>query len=225
MNKGYVSSVLLPEEWDIYGWKLRHFSLRFHLHLTVIESPYLEGQAPNAHDTFLFLKICSNKTDDIFKISKASFIEKLFYARLIYDQRFHAKVFLRIMNYLKENTVNPNTTIRSRIKFDNQMTDEVIKSQNQLPEQLVVTALFANKLHISPNETWNLPISMVAWYASAIALIEGADVSIGPDKEEAQENQKTLAEWEQEQAEKLRLAMVNGKIPRKKIKLSTENGK
>lgn len=223
MHKGFVSSVLLPEEWDIYGWKLRPFSLRFHLQLSVVDSPFIQGQAPNAYDTFVFLKVCSNKHDDVFKIKKASFLEKLFYARLIYDQKFHAKVFLRITQYLKDNTFNPNTTIRSRIKLDNEISEEIVRQQNGLPEQLVVVAVFANKYNMSPEKTWNLPISMIGWYSAALALIEGAEVSLNPDEqEEVSNDSQSLAEWEQAQAEKIRLAMVNGKIPKRKIKLSSE---
>ncbi len=223
MNKDFLSSAILPESWDIYGWELKPFSLRIHLHLTALENPYVVGQPPTALDTFEFLKVCSNKSDDIFKIKNPSILQRLFYKRMIYDEKFHAKIYLRIVRYLKENTVNPNTTIKSQFKELDEYKEEVVKPQNTLPEQLLIVAIFANKLHIHPKETWNMPISMVGWYSNAIACIEGADVTVNSTSEaDIQSDLDVLRRAEQDAAERLKLAMVNGKIKRQKIKLSTE---
>ena len=193
------------------------------MQLAAAESPYISSQAPSPTETFEFLKICSNKSDDIFKIRKATIWERIFHARLRYDQRFHGKVFYKITQYIKENTVTPEASVKSRFTTPSDMGEDIIKPNNLIPEQLLILALFANKYHMPLEKSLNMPICLVGWFSLALAAIEGADVSLDGEQEEVQADMENLKKWEKEQAEKVRLAMVNGKIPKKKIKLSSEN--
>lgn len=221
---------MLPEYWDIYGWKLKRFSLRLQIQLSAIDSPFMNGQAPNAFETFEFLKVCSNESKDVFKLKKASIMERIFYTRMCYNQKFHAKVFLKICQYLKENTFTPNIKIKSKFKDESGDGNTVIEydTGEDLPDQLVIAALFTSKYNMTLDEVWDMPISLIGWYSAALAAVDGASVKVVPNevsdtiKENAESLQKELYEWELKKAEELRLAMVNGVIPKKKIKLSFE---
>lgn len=185
--------------------------------LMAIESPYLTGQAPDPADTIIFLRICSNTDTDIASI-KPSWFDRLVSLKLHHNMRFHASLVRAIIEYMKDYCSSPKTVIRGR---DGKET--IIEKRN-VPEMLLLSSLCMAKLHMSEDEALSMGIGKMSWYAATIAMMEGADVRVISTEEEesAMDDLEALARWEREQAEKLRLAMVNGKIPKRTIKLASQ---
>jgi hypothetical protein len=74
---------------------------------------------------------------------------------------------------------------------------------------------------MTEEKTMSLPINRLIWYTACVAQMEGSEVIISEDQNDFQSTKEELIAWEKEQAEKLRLSMVNGRIPKKKIITAT----
>ena len=197
------------------GYKLKPYSTRKHINLVAVSSPYVKQGIPSAMDTVKFLKWCSSDCDSIIEIPKTTFFDIIAYLRLASDPKFHSYTAKCIVNYIKEYSAGPSYRVVS--KFDKQ---DVIVDKNAIPELLMMTSLCMAKLGMSEKEAMDAPIAKMAWYVAVVAAMEGADIRMMSDDEvKASLEKERLKKFEEEQAEKLRLAMVNGKIPTRKIKI------
>jgi hypothetical protein len=216
VDKRYLTAFILPKEWEVVGYRLKPYSIRKHLNLIAVESPYVTGQVPTAAETIQFLKFCASDCNSIIEIPKLTLFDYVAYARIRYYPQFHVHVIKCIVNYIKEYTIGPRYRIVKRDKT------ETIVSRNTIPDMLGLTAICMSKLGMSEDEVLNSPIGKLTWYAAATAALDGADVRMETDEEAAKDQIEELKRWEREQAEKLRLAMVNGKIPTRKIRIREE---
>lgn len=218
MNKKFLTAFITPKEWDVVGYRLKPYSVRKYLNLSAVNSPYVTGQVPTARETVLFLKYCSSDCESIIDTPSINFFDMLAYAKIRYQPMFHAHVIQCIVNYIKEHSSGPDYRISSTVKGKK----DIILSNNSLPEMLFLISACMAKLHMTEKQVMEMPIGRLAWYSAAITALEGADVRINPEEENLASEVGMLLEWEKNQAEKLRLAMVNGKIPKKRIKLANE---
>lgn len=213
MNKSFLTAFITPKEWDVIGYKLKPFSVRRFINFTAVESPFVTGQVPSARDTVAFLKFCSSDCESIIDMPIVTLYDIVAYARLKYDPMFHVSTIKAICNYMKEQTGGPVY----RIAFSNKAKSKVLVSDNGIPEMLTLVSACMAKLHMTEKEAFNMPIGRLCWYAASISALEGADVRVSEEEENTLSEMNKLIEWEKEQAEKLRLSMVNGKIPKKRI--------
>ena len=215
MDKKFLTAFILPKEWEVIGYGLRPYSIRKHINLVAVKSPYTNEGVPSAMDTIKFLKWCASDCDSIIELPSTTLFDMIAYLRLASDPKFHINTIRRICNYIKEYSSAPSYRIVS--KFEKQ---DVIIDKTSIPDLLMMTTICMSKLGMSENEAMNAPLAKMSWYIAAIASAEGADVRMMSDDEvKVSLEKEKLKKFEAEQAEKLRLAMVNGKIPTRKIKI------
>lgn len=218
MNKKFLTSFIIPEKWDIAGYELRPYSIRKHLNLAAADSPYLNGQVPSALETLQFLKWCSSDNKSIIDKDPVTLRDIVAYIRIKYDVKFHAYIIKAASVYMTECSAAPSYRIVDLQTNSSTSKNDILVDKNSLPEMLTLTSVCMAKLGMKEDEVLDAPIGKLTWYAAAAALIAGADVRLN-DVDEPETEKEILEKWEKEQAEVLRLAMVNGKIPKKKIKI------
>lgn len=215
MDKKFLTAFILPKEWEVIGYKLKPYSTRVHINLSAVNSPFVTNGVPTPMDTIKFLKFCSSDCDSIIDIPKTTFFDTIAYLRLASDLKFFSYTVRCIINYIKEYTTGPSYRIVSKHE-----KSDVVIDKTSMPELLMMISICMSKLGMSEKEAMNSPLAKLSWYVATVALMEGADVRLLSDDEvKAAVESERLKKFEKEQAEKLRLAMVNGKIPTKKIKI------
>lgn len=219
MDKRFLTAFIAPSEWEIVGYKLKPYSVRKHINLLAVDSPYINGQVPTAMETIQFLKYCSSDCESIINVPSVNLFDMVAYAKIRYQPQFHAYVIRSIVNYIKEYSSGPNYRI---VKKKNSALSETLVNNSGIPDMLFLISACMNKLGLSEKDAMNLSIGKIGWYSAAISALDGSDVRLTQEEEDASSEMLKLIEWEKEQAEKLRLAMVNGKIPKKRIKLASE---
>lgn len=220
MDSKFITAFILPERWDIVGYKLRPYSPRIIINLHAVESPYVTGQVPTAEDTVKFLKFCSSDCESIIDIPKVDIFDSFVYLKAKYQPAFHVQLIKAIANYIKEYSSGPNYRVVSKGKSK----AETLVDNNSMPEMLSLVAVCMAKLGLSEKEAMNMPIARLIWYGASVAMMEGADIRINPDESQAEKDANLLREWEKSEAQRLRLAMVNGKVPKRKIRTPNLNG-
>lgn len=201
------------------GYKLKPYSIRKHINLVAVNSPFVRDSVPTAMDTLKFLKWCSSDCDSIIDIPKTNLFDLIAYWRLKSDMRFHIYTVNCIANYIKEYSSAPSYRIVS--KFQKQ---DVLIDKTSVPELLMMVSACMSKLNMSEKDVFDAPFAKLSWYVAGIAALEGADIRIMSDDEvKAAVETERLKAFEKEQAQKLRLAMDNGKIKRLKIKIRGSN--
>lgn len=216
MDKRFLTAFITPKEWDVVGYRLKPYSVRKYINLQAVNSPYVNGQAPTPLETIQFLKWCSSDCESIVEIGKPTLLDYVAYAKIRFQPEFHVHVIKCIVNYVKEYSTGPIYRIAKKDKA------ETLVDRNSIPDLLSLVTVCMAKLGLSEKEAMDSSIGKMTWYAAVIAIIEGADVRLMPESEDPQSEADDLREWEREQAEKLRLAMVNGKIPKRKIKMTSQ---
>lgn len=220
MDNRFITAFITPSKWDIVGYSLKPYSVRKLINLAAIESPYITGQVPSPLETIQFLKWCSSDCDSIIEVKTTDWFDKIAYAKIRFQPHFHVHVIKCIINYIKEYTTGPNYRIPRK---DNVKKTDVIEDKNSMPELLILTSMCMAKFGMSEKEAFDCSIGKLAWYGAVLALLEGADVKLMSDEEMDSDDAESIKQWEIKKADELRLAMANGKVPKKKIKLRSDN--
>jgi hypothetical protein len=220
VDSKFITAFILPDRWDIVGYKLRPYSPRIMINLSAVDSPYMSGQVPTAEDTVKFLKFCSSDCESIVDIPDANIFDSFVFLKAKYQPSFHIFLIKAISNYIKEYSSGPNY----RVVSTGSSKSQTLIDSSTLPELLSLIAICMSKLNITEKDAMNMPIAKLTWYGAAVAMMAGADIRIGPDESQSEKDAEVLRDWEKAQAEKLRLAMVNGKIPKRKIVTPNLNG-
>ena len=212
MDQQFLSAFIAPDKWEILWYELNPYSIRIYTQLSAINSPYIVGQVPTPEDTVLFLKICSSNNGNILKIPKLSFFDKLLNLKLKLNKRFHTSLYKSIMFYMSEYTNVPRIVVTKN-------GEEVVVKKSNVPEIFLLSSICMSKMNISEKEVMNMSFCKLSWYGYAAAIIEGGEVRLQTKEEElkATTEAEELYEYIKEQAEKLKIAMVNGKIKKRKI--------
>lgn len=212
MDQQFLSAFIAPDKWDILWYELNPYSIRIYTQLSAIDSPYINGQVPTTEDTILFLKICSSNDGSILKVPKLSLLDKLLNIKLKFNKKFHTSLYKAIMLYMCEYTNVPKIIVTKN-------GEEVVVKKSNVPEIFLLSSICMAKMNIPEKEVMNMSFCKLSWYGYAAAVIEGGEVRLQTKEEElkATTEAEELNEYIKEQAEKLKIAMVNGKIKKRKI--------
>ena len=215
MDKNFLTAFILPDEWEVVGYKLKPFSVRKYINLIAINSPYVSNLIPSALDTVKFLKWCASDSSSIVSFPQNSLFDRIAYWRLSSDPKFHLYTIKCIMNYIKEYSSAPTYRI---VRKDNTSEDLVIE-KSSVPELLMLTSVCMAKLNMKEDDVLNAPLRKLGWYVAAIATMEGADVRIlETDESKLLLEKEELIQYEKQEVERVKKAMANGKIEKRKIK-------
>jgi hypothetical protein len=215
VDKRFLTAFILPDFFEIEGFRLRPFCCKSLIALHAINSPMVKGGVPNEQDILNFLRICSLEFDGFFNLKKLHWWQQYFYFKMKYWPPFKIRVLMFIKVYMEESMASPLV----RIKNKNGVSEKTITDNESLPDVLMMITVLMSKLGMSEKEALELPIGRALCYSLAYTSIEGVDVALIPDdSENAEDIKREMAEHEKSMKKRMRLAMDNGKIPRRTIK-------
>lgn len=215
MDKKFLTAFALPEYFEIYGFKLRPLCAKSLLALHASDSPLVSEKEPTSRDILNFLRICSVDFDGFFKMEKPTWSQMYFCYKMDYWPLFKMRVLLGIKIFIEESTASPLVRTRNQTSKESVMMDK-----QSLPELLMMVTVLMSKVGMSEKEALELPIGKAICYSVAYAALEGSDIVMVPDEgDESQEIKKEIMKHQEEMAERMRLAMNNGVVPKKTIKI------
>lgn len=214
MDKRFLTAFLTPDVWEVCRYKLRPFSVIHQIQLMAIGSPLVTGQVPSPADTVRFLRICESDEVNILEVEPTLW-DRIMILRMRFDRDFHVSAVLKIRNYINQYSSSPKAVVMK------QGGEETLLDRDSLPEVLMLMGVVMSKMGMPERDALRMSIGKLSWYAITIAVCEGAKIRIisTAEEEAAKDDRQRLIEWERAMAERLRLAMLNGKIPTKTINL------
>lgn len=200
MDGRFLTAFIVPEKWDIMGYKLRPFSLRHMLYLEAIESPMFTGKGPvtsTPEDLLVFLRVCSSvHPSEAFR--KPSIADRWNIARMTISSEYLYTQISKCVDYMHTCSSVP----RVYRKEDGTST----KKEN-IPGPLSIATGLMSRIGFSKDEAWDCTIGQGIWYLTAYAESEGVDVKILTTQDEAK------ADSEREELERFQnevLAKIKG---------------
>lgn len=185
------------------------------LALNAVNSPFVSGKEPTNKDILNFLRICSVDFDGFFKLKKPTWREMYFYYKMEYWPIFKARVLLCIKMFVEESLASPLV----RNKKEGKQSNDILMNKDSLPELLMLIALLMAKLNLREKEALEMPIGRALCYSYAYAALEGGELAVVPEEEASIDDIKSeMAAHEAEMAKRMRLAMDNGKVQKRKVK-------
>lgn len=211
MDKRFLTAFLVPERWCVKGYWLAPYSIDHIIKLHALNHPLVRSEVPNPAEVMLFLRVCHEKRHDFFHL-KPHIVDKMFIWKMQKNPEFYKEVLEAIATYITEYSSVPKVL-------------EAADSQRQennppIPHLLSLAGVLICKTSLTEREVLTMPYGRAVWYSIVVARMEGADIkTLSTDIEENAESDKAGMEKHlQKVKEQLRLAMVNGQIPNKKIR-------
>ena len=165
----------MPREKRICGIKLNPINFRHLLLLELIESPLLKfNKSCSVIDLITAIKIFSSKDNS--KISKVSLYEKFHFSRLYYDLSYQAEISQELKIFIEESLSFPKVWIKE--------SDGIKKDEENMPQSIVSVTALMSKLNMSEKDAWEIPVCKAAWYLTAYACVEGAEIKVITTEEE-----------------------------------------
>lgn len=177
MDGRFLTAFIIPKKWEIMGYTLKPFSLRHMLILHAIDSPFVSGKNVPTHpeQVLACLRVCSGMhPDDAFK--KVSWKDSFKAARLQLDSKYFVEVVSAIMDYMQVCASGPHVYTKP---------DTQEKRAENVPGPLSLATSLMSKLHMKPDEAWDLTLGQTIWYLTAHAISEGAEIKILTTEAEA----------------------------------------
>lgn len=176
--------------------------------LQVIRHPMITGD-PNIsiEDILIALRVCSQNCGVEALAKPPTWKEKWLNARMNWNDTLIAKVVIDFKEYIEAYSTQPKI-------WSKESEEKTVEFRKQkIPEQLLITTLLIRKTTLTEEEVWNMPIGKIAWYATSLAYIEGADIDTITTEDEAKMDTeaKELAEFN-----KRELAKIKGQQARPK---------
>jgi hypothetical protein len=170
MDGRFLNAFIIPREWDIMGYKLKPFSLRFMIYLTALESPFMIGTKPPSlpEDILVFLRVCSSG-DPAKAFQKPRLMDYYYTIRLSVDPLFYAKIAIQIKDYIELCCTSPKVY---------QKEDVVQSKTENIPMPLSFATSLMSRLHMSYEDAWNCTVGQAVWYLTAYGISEGAETKI-----------------------------------------------
>jgi hypothetical protein len=171
MDGRFLTAFIIPKKWEIMGYTLKPFSLRHMLILHAIDSPFVSGKSVPTHpeQVLACLRICSGlHPDDAFK-KRVSWLDSFRAARLQLDSKYFVEVVSSIMEYMQICASSPQVYTKP---------DTTEKRAENVPGPLSLATSLMSKLHMKPDEAWEMTLGQTIWYLTAHAISEGADIKI-----------------------------------------------
>ncbi len=212
MDKRFIIPFIAPPIWDVEGYKLAPYCIKHILQLQAVGSPFVVGGVPMPQDVVLFLRICHKDNNDFTNI-KPNWIDKALLMKMKISDNFYKSIVEQCILYITEYSQSPkiiSTGSNGSKKFTN---------KEFFPELLTLIGLLITKTTITEQEALTMPYGKAIWYTAVIGVVEGADVRVlSTDEEESVDaDKKKLKEYQRHIEEQFRLAMVNGKMPTRRI--------
>ena len=177
MDGRFLTAFIIPKRWDIMGYKLKPFSLRYAMTLIAIESPFMEGVAPTTPEHILMLlRVCSSDHPSA-AFRSPTLMDYVRVARLSVDQRLFIRVTLQILDYM--NTCNACPEVYQK------PASETSKKRENVPGPLSMAVSLMSGLNMSADEAWSVTVGQAVWYLTAHSIAEGADIRILNTEEES----------------------------------------
>lgn len=199
MDGRFLTAFILPEKWEIMGYKLKPFSLRHTMTLTALKSPIVTGESSlvTPEDVIIFLRICSSENAFV-ALKKPSLMDRWNQIRMERDTSYFFDHLLAINEYMKQCNTMPVT-------YSKPDAQEKKKEDNVPVVLSLVTSLMA-KINMSLDEAWDCTAGQAVWYLTSYSIGEGAEVKIlTTEAENKMDTEKaTLAKFQAEARAKLK---------------------
>lgn len=182
MDGRFLTAFILPEKWEIMGYKLKPFSLRHTMTLTALGSPIVAGDMPRVkpEDIIIFLRVCSSENAFV-ALKKPSIWDKWCQARMEINTHYYFDQLLSINAYIKLCNTMPSTYTKE---------EKEEKKGESVPVVLGLATSLMSKLHFTRDEAWDCTVGQAVWYLTAFAIAEGAEVKIISTQAEAKMNEE-----------------------------------
>ena len=199
MDGRFLSAFIVPESWDILGYKLKPFTLRHMLYLTALKSPFIDkkpdtGITPEA--VLVLLRVCSSEHPSK-AFRRPTIADYWRQGKMESDIEFFYGTVGTVFNYIQTCSSAPEVYK----KEDNSL---VPKKENLPPALSLATSLMV-KLHIPEKAAWETPVGQALWYLTTVAINEGAEIKILSTEDEARAvyEKQVLKELEVEMQQKV----------------------
>jgi hypothetical protein len=172
MDGRFLTAFVIPEKWDILGYRLKPFTLEHSLSLTVIDSPFLNGKVENAkpEDVLVFLRICSSEHPSK-AFRKPTIMDYWRIARMEADLLHLFDAIKQIMEYIEICCSTP--------KFYSKQNEKGIEVKKEgIPLPLILATNLMSKLGMSKHEAWSTTVGQAVWYITTYSINEGADIKV-----------------------------------------------
>lgn len=213
MDKRFLTAFIIPERWNISGYWLAPYCIDHIIKLQALGSPIAckTDKVPTPADVMLFLRVCHEKRHNVFQL-QPHIVDKMFIWKMQWNNDFFRSILKSIAIYIRDCSSTPKIMEKSN--------SEKVVNTPSFPELLSLAGVLLCKTSLTEREILTMPVGKAVWYSTVVASIEGADIkTVSTEMEEKSPEQineaRRLAE---EMKEKMRLAMVNGRMPKSRIK-------
>ena len=209
MDKRFLTAFLVPDRWRVGGYWLAPYCIDHIIKLQALNHPIMRGEVPNPAELVLFLQVCSVRRPNFFEL-KPHLVDKLFIWKMQKNSDFYGEMLKGVMTYITEYSSVPKV-----------VGDDSERHENNppVPPLLGLVGILIAKTSLTEQEVLRMPYGKAVWYAISAARAEGADVkTISTTVEEnADKDREAALQHAERVKEKLRLAMVNGQMPKRRI--------
>lgn len=198
MDGRFLTAFIVPERWDILGYKLRPFSLRHMLYLTALKSPFLveSESSPRPDDILVFLRVCSAEHP-----SKAfrppTLMDRWRVSRMTLDSGYMMAAQAKIMAFIEECSSAPVVYKKK---------EEKQKLKEGVPSCLSMATALMSKMNLPLEQAWDTPVGQAIWYLTSFAISEGSEISIltTQDEDSAEADKALLKKIEAQMLAKIK---------------------
>lgn len=197
MDGRFLTAFIVPETWDIMGYRLRPFSLRHIMYLEALQSPLVCPPGPataTPEDLLVFLRVCS-EVHPSKAFRKPSLMDRWRIVRLTADTEFFFKALSEIAEYTRICSSVP-------VVYEKEADAKAVTKKEGIPPPLSLAVSLMSRCGFTKDEAWDCTLGQAIWYATTYAKSEGVDIRIlTTDDEKVIDNER--AELEKFQAEVL----------------------
>lgn len=168
----------MPPTWEVAGFELKPFSLFHLLTLQGIKHPLVtEGLPVKPEDLSLAFRICSS-SDGIMAIkAKPTLREKWFNARVTISPVYFEMMIKEFTNYVELYSTPPKVWNKTDTLKAGEKSEVIVKKE-KIPSVIMMIGFLLRKTSIPERDLWMMPVGKLSWYATALAVVEGADIDI-----------------------------------------------
>lgn len=201
------------------GYELDPFCVKHYLQLLAARNPIVcpqEGRSPTVEETMVFLRVCEKGSVGITSI-KQRLVDWIVVGIFTLFPRVYIRAMEDIVMYVKECSSAPVVVNKEAGSPNGDI--KVVENVKSMDEMLTLVAFLLRKTALSEKDIMTMPLGRAMWYSVAIATIDGAKLKVVSTEEEenAESDRQRLRAIQKAAEEELRLAMVNGQIPKRRI--------
>lgn len=157
----------MPQELKVQGFMLKPYCLRHQMTLQAIDHPLVHNRVPEPDELVMAYRVCSSHDGIEALKNPPTLKEKWFNARMVASPAYHAESLSAFMKYCEDYSSQP--------KYWEKADENEIKKES-IPSQLLMVSILLCKTSLTEEEIWRMPIGKLAWYGTAVSVIEGGDI-------------------------------------------------